>query len=371
MPEKILMALSGGVDSAVAAALLKQAGHELICVTMRICSCDAVVSDENMHHGCYGMDKTADINDAQRVARHLGTPIHVIDLCDAYEKDVLDEVIAGYSHGRTPNPCIYCNPRIKFGALVESAQKAGLQFEHIATGHYAKVEYDSTRRRYLLKKGVDEQKDQSYFLSFLNQGHFKRVLFPLGCYSKPQVRNLAAEMGLPVPDKPESQDFVSGGYHGLLHDIGQPGPIVDAQGCQLGTHRGIAHYTIGQHKGLDMSQHEKLYVVKILPEANTIVVGREEDLFKREFVVRCLNWIAIDAPSSALRAEVKIRSKSLFAEATIEPQVDDVRVIFDVPQKCITPGQAAVFYHDDVVLGAGIIDSVPDESYKIDGGNDA
>jgi len=359
MSKRILIALSGGVDSAVAAALLKQSGHELIGATMQICPCEPVTVSTALRRGCYGVWKGNDIDDARRVALHLNIPFHIIDLCHEYERDVLNEVVLGYSHGRTPNPCVYCNSRIKYGALIESAQKAGLQFDYIATGHYANVEYDVVCGRYLLKKGVDEQKDQSYFLSFLNQKQLGMALFPLGAYSKSQVRRVAAEMGIPVSDKVESQDFVSGGYQTLLHGEEQPGPILDGQGRKIGMHNGIAHYTIGQHKGLSVSTREKLYVTKILPETHTIVVGTEIDLEEREFLVSCLNWIAVDRLSSATRAEIKIRSRAELAMASVNPQGDSARVVFDVPQKRITPGQAAVFYQGTVVLGAGIIDAAP------------
>jgi len=358
MPEKVLIALSGGVDSALAAALLKQAGYDVVGVTMQICACDTEAVDKYARCGCYGSFKADDIADARRVAQYLGIPFHVIDLCREYETEVLTEVISGYSHGLTPNPCIYCNPRIKFGALAQLAQEAGLQFGQIATGHYAKVEYEASCERYLLKKGVDAQKDQSYFLSFLRQEQLGLAIFPLGCYSKPQVRRMAGEMGLPVSNKPESQDFVSGGYHALLDGIGQPGMVVDGYGREIGTHNGIAHYTIGQHKGLNLSVREKLFVTKISPETNTIVVGAESELWRRECLVRCINWIAIDSLSDALRADVKIRSKAELAVATIEPKGDGVLVVFDTPQKSISPGQAAVFYRGDVVLGAGIIDAL-------------
>jgi len=359
MLRRILIALSGGVDSAVAAALLKQSGHELIGVTMQICPCEPATVSTALRRGCYGVWKGNDIDDARRVAQHLAIPFHIIDLCHEYERDVLDEVVLGYSHGRTPNPCVYCNSRIKFGALIDSAQKAGLQFDFIATGHYANIEYDVACGRFLLKKGADAQKDQSYFLSFLNQKQLGVALFPLGSYSKSQVRRMAAELGLPVSDKVESQDFVSGGYQTLLHGEEQQGPILDGQGRKIGVHNGIARYTIGQRKGLNVSTCEKLYVTKILPDTNTIVVGTEIDLEEREFQVSCLNWIAVDRLSCATRAEIKIRSKAELAMASVNPLDDSVSVVFDVPQKCITPGQAAVFYHDTVVLGAGIIDVVP------------
>jgi tRNA-specific 2-thiouridylase len=225
----------------------------------------------------------------------------------------------------------------------------------MATGHYAKVEYDAACRRHLLKKGADVQKDQSYFLSFLNQDQLGQSVFPLGGYNKPQVRRMAADMGLPISHKPESQDFVSGGYRSLL-DIGRPGSVVDGQGHRIGMHNGIEHYTIGQHKRLDIASQKKLYVIKILPETNTVVAGEESDLLQHKLIVHCLNWIAIECLSGAMCVDVKIRSKAEPVAAMIEPLHDGVRVTFDNPQKSVTPGQVAVFYQKDVVLGAGIID---------------
>jgi len=350
------MALSGGVDSSLAAALLTQSGHELIGVTMRICADNRDVVGNNTRHGCYGVGKDRDIDDARCVARYLGMPFHVIDVRREYESEVLERVISGYSHGRTLNPCVYCNQHIKFGALVKAAGKAGLQFTRIATGHYARVEFDAAHGRYLLKKGMDARKDQAYFLSFLDQGQLRRALFPLGSYSKLQVRRMAADIGLPIADKQESQDFVSGGYRSLLTDAVRLGPVVDRQGRQIGRHSGIEHYTIGQHKGLIICSQERWYVVKILPEINTIVAGRETDLYQRELRVCYLNWSAIESLSGATRVDIKIRSKAEPAVAVIEPLGAGVRVVFDIPQKSITPGQVAVFYQGDVVLGAGIID---------------
>ncbi|RJO62516.1 MAG: tRNA 2-thiouridine(34) synthase MnmA [Dehalococcoidia bacterium] len=359
MPEKILVALSGGVDSAVAAAILKKAGHQLTAVTMKICVHEEPSGSPQARHGCYGLGESEDIEDARRVAAYLEIPFHVLDLCREYENEVLSEFISGYEHGRTPNPCVYCNPRIKFGALVEAAEKAELEFQRMATGHYARTEYDTTSHRYLLKRGADPKKDQSYFLAFLNQRQLSRAVFPLGGYTKPQVRQIASEMALPVSDKPESQDFVSGGYQSLLPDS-PPGPVIDKSGRKLGTHSGISRYTIGQHKGLDLPGREKLYVVKILPQENTLVVGGEEDLLHKELTATGLNWIAVEGLSGAARVEAKIRSGAQAAPALLEPLGVDVRVVFDAPQKGITPGQAAVFYQGDVVLGAGIICEVPD-----------
>ena len=360
MPEKILIALSGGVDSAVAAAILQKAGHRIIGVTMKICACEEPSTGSPSRHGCYGPGEGEDIEDARRVAAYLDIPFHVIDLCKEYESQVLSEFISGYKRGRTPNPCVYCNPRIKFGALVEAAEKAGLDFQYIATGHYARTEYDSGRGRYLLKRAVDARKDQSYFLAFLNQRQLSRAIFPLGGYTKPQVRRMAGELSLPVSDKPESQDFVSGGYQSLFVGDEKSGPVVDKAGQILGTHAGISRYTIGQHRGLNLSGGQKLYVIKILPEENTIVAGEEADLLRKELIATGLNWIAVESLSGPVRIEARIRSGAQAAPALLEPQGVDVRVIFEQPQKGITPGQAAVFYDNETVLGAGIINNMPE-----------
>jgi tRNA-specific 2-thiouridylase len=290
------------------------------------------------------------------VAAFLDIPFHVLDLCKEYEAQVLSEFISGYKEGRTPNPCIYCNPRIKFGAMVEAAEKAGLDFQIMATGHYARTEYDPAIARYILKKAIDPKKDQSYFLSFLNQRQLSHVIFPLGGYTKPHVRKIASEMELPVCDKQESQDFVSGGYQSLLPSDLPSGPVTDKAGKILGTHNGISRYTIGQHKGLNLSGQEKLYVTKIVPEESTIVVGPEEDLLRKELVATNLNWIAIERLSSGTNIHAKIRSSGQLVPAWIEPQGCNARVVFESSQKGITPGQAAVFYSGDIVLGAGIID---------------
>lgn len=349
------MALSGGVDSAVAAAILKKAGYELTAVTMKICAHEAPSGSSFARHGCYGPGESEDIEDAGRVAASLDIPFHVLDLCRAYETDVLAEFISGYEHGRTPNPCVYCNPRIKFGAMVEAAEKAGLEFNNMATGHYAMTGFDRASGRYLLKKGIDPKKDQSYFLSFLNQRQLSRAVFPLGGYTKPQVRQMASGMSLPVSDKPESQDFVPGGYHSLLSGEETPGPIIDKKGKVLGTHTGISRYTIGQRRGLNLPANEKLYVIRIIAGENTIMVGAEEDLLRKEFVASGLNWIAFESLREGTRVEARIRSGAQAAPALVEPRDNEARVTFDQPQKCVTPGQAVVFYDGENVLGAGII----------------
>jgi len=352
MNETIMVALSGGVDSSTAAALLKKQGHTLIAVTMRICSCDDTA--DALSRGCYGPGSQKRINDACLVAQSLDIPFHVIDLCHEFRNEVLSRVATDYMGGLTPNPCIYCNQRVKFGALIEHAERIGLRFDRMATGHYANLTYDANHR-FLLKKALDLKKDQSYFLSFLNQGQLSRTLFPLGSYHKQQVRLLASEWGLPVANKPESQDFVFGGYRSLLPEAEEKGPIVDANGKQVGIHDGIAYYTIGQRKGLKLSLAGKYYVTSIIPERNTIVVGLERELYKSRMIVRRLNWIALDNPKEAFCAEVKIRSGASLFPGVVEPIDDGVGVVFNSPQRSITPGQVAVFYSGDIVIGAGVI----------------
>ncbi|MCL2679583.1 MAG: tRNA 2-thiouridine(34) synthase MnmA [Dehalococcoidia bacterium] len=350
---KILVGLSGGVDSATAAALLQRAGHDLTAVTMQICGGGS--GSTLKRRGCYGAGKSGDIDDARKVAAHLGIPFKVLDLSREYEKEVLEEFRAGYAAGRTPNPCVRCNPRIKFGALLDEARAAKLEFDRFATGHYANVEFNAETGRFLLKKATDGKKDQSYFLSFLNQRQISLALFPLGGYAKAQVRKMAAEMGLPVSDKPESQDFASGGCDDIFPNT-PPGPVMDVYGRMLGEHRGISHYTIGQRKGLCIPGGDKLYVVRIVPESNAIIVSDEDALMASTMSVTNLNWIAVEKPAEHIRAEVKIRSSAAPAAALLHsPQADRMAVTFDCPQRGIAPGQAAVFYQDDIVLGAGII----------------
>lgn len=352
---RVIVAMSGGVDSSVAAALLKEEGYEVVGVTMRIWNGEPLPG-RGTRGCCYGPDEE-DIEGARKVAQTLEIPFHVFDLRREYKTEVLDYVLREYLSGRTPNPCIRCNRRVKLDSLVEKAWQAGIGFDYVATGHYARVEWSQSKRRYLLKKASDETKDQSYFLFSLSQVQLGRCLFPLGNRTKKEVRRLASDFDLGMDDRPESQDFIAGGYSSLLRAAARPGPILDRQGSVLGEHRGIPFYTIGQRKGLGISMSKALYVTGIDPERNAIVVGTKEELYGDELVCAQLNWIAIQELRRPTEVKAKIRYSQRETEAVIAPLgKDEVHVEFKEPQMAITPGQAIVFYNRDVVLGGGTIE---------------
>jgi len=352
---KVVVAMSGGVDSSVAAALLKEKGYQVNGVTMKIWDGEAFPV-EGVRHGCYGPGEEEDIEDARKVAQILGIPFHVFDLRQEYKAEVLDYFCHEYLSGRTPNPCLRCNHKVKFDALLRKTQDSGIDFDYFATGHYARVEYNENKHRYLLKKAMDLSKDQSYFISSLSQEQLGRLLFPIGNYTKEEVRKMASDFELGVDNKPESQDFIAGGYSFLI-EAGQPGPILDKQGNVLGEHRGIPFYTIGQRKGLGISSKEPLYVTDIDQEKNAIVVGGKEEVYRDELTASGLNWIAIDKLTRPTDVKAKIRNLHQEAEATVTPLNEDkVYVKFKEPQMAITPGQAVVFYQGDVVVGGGTIE---------------
>jgi tRNA-specific 2-thiouridylase len=354
----IAVGMSGGVDSSVAALLLHKQGHQVIGLTMKIWR-EGAPAPGLKGNACYGPEEKEDIDATKRLCDALGIPHHVIDCSNEYERIVLDYFRGEYRSGRTPNPCIRCNQEVKFGILPAMAKKSGIAFDAFATGHYARVEKDGATGRYLLKNGIDPKKDQSYFIYRLSQEQLGRTLFPLGGLRKEEVRGIAKDAGLPVHDKEESQDFYSGRYSDLIGGENSPGDITDSFGSVLGSHKGIWNYTIGQRKGLGIAYPEPLYVLRIDAENNRIVVGTEAETRKSVFMVTDCAWSAIAGLDAPLSAAVKIRSATHPAEATVEP-VDHstVRVTFIAPHSGITPGQSAVFYKGDIVLGGGIIDRV-------------
>ncbi|UCH33526.1 MAG: tRNA 2-thiouridine(34) synthase MnmA, partial [Armatimonadota bacterium] len=316
----VVVAMSGGVDSSVAAAMLKEQGCEVIGVTMRIWPCDDADDQSYSPRGCCG---PAAVADARRAAGKLGIPHYVFDLRDVFQREVIDPFCDDYAHGRTPNPCILCNRYIKFGALANRARRAGA--ERIATGHYARVERDAAGGRWLLRAGVDQSKDQSYALYSLRQEHLAQALLPLGNLRKTDVRRRARAIGLPVADRPESQELcfiVDDDYPALLRRLlpatANPGAIVDSSGTQLGTHRGIAFYTIGQRRGLGLSgATEALYVVDLDAEANVVVVGPERDLYRTRVLATGANYVSRPAVERPTRLTGKLRYKMTAQPCTV------------------------------------------------------
>jgi len=357
--ETVVVAMSGGVDSSLAASLLKEAGYRVIGMTMRLWS-EADEDPELLpaEDRCCALTAT---NDARRVAEALGIPHYVVNLRDAFYREVVEDFLSAYAQGETPNPCIICNRRLKFGLLWEKARALGA--DYLATGHYARVSYDPGRGRYLLKKGLDPAKDQAYALYTLTQEQLSRTLFPLGELTKEETRRLAQERGLITARKPESQEICfipDNDYRRFLKkrlpEAIKPGPIKDDRGRVLGQHQGLPFYTVGQRKGLGLAAGEPLYVLRLLPEENALVVGKKEEVYHRQLLADHLNFIAIPGLEGPLRVNGKIRYASREAPAVIEPAgPGQLRCRFDEPQWGITPGQSAVFYDGDIVVGGGII----------------
>jgi tRNA-specific 2-thiouridylase len=351
--------MSGGVDSSVAAAILKEEGYQVIGVTMQIWPSDRLADEADRFGGCCGLGA---IEDAKRVAHKLDIPHYVMTFRDVFKQKVIDHFCQEYSVGRTPNPCISCNKYIKFDVLLEKTRRLGADF--VATGHHARIEKDEAEGRYLLKKGIDQRKDQSYVLYPITQEQLGHILLPIGNFTKERVREIARDLELPVATKPESQDICfiqDNDYSRFLQEYipqaVKPGPILDKEGRILGQHRGIPFYTIGQRKRLGISATEPLYVIAIDRERDSIIVGSKREVYGNELTASELNWIAIEGLRQPIRVKAKIRYLHKEAEVVITPlNGDRVCIKFEEPQMAITPGQAAVFYDGDIVLGGGMIE---------------
>lgn len=352
--KKVIVAMSGGVDSSVAAAFLKEKGYEVIGMTAQF------YTDTNG----YSFPSEKDIKDAQRVAEKLEIPHYIINAEDEFKSKVIEYFVSEYRSGRTPNPCVVCNKEIKFGFLLEKAKQMG--GEYLATGHYAVITHDNTTRKRLLKRGRESGKDQSYFLARLSQEKLQNIFFPVGSFSKAKIRNLAERFGLLVFNKNESQDvcFIRDGrisrfienYSGLQS---LEGSIVDEDDNFLGFHKGITGYTIGQRRGLGIAVGKPVFVNRIDAATNTVVVGDGESLYNSDFICTNAHWISVSKINKSIKVEVRIRFAHRPRPAELIPMKDGkMRIVFEKPQRAITPGQLAVFYNGEVVIGSAWIDKI-------------
>ena len=358
MCAKVAVAMSGGVDSSTAAWILKQAGHDLIGVTMKLFdNGDVGVEGES---SCCSLD---DVEDARAVARQLGFPFYVFNFSRQFHHQVMDRFACAYERGETPNPCIDCNRYLKFGALLQRAKE--LDRDYVATGHYVRLSYDRGSGRWLLRKALHPEKDQSYVLYNLTQEQLSHSLFPLGGLSKDEIRAMAAQQGLINAKKHESQDicFVPDGDYAafIRRHTGKTyphGPFLDQEGHVLGEHTGIVGYTVGQRRGLGVSSNRgRLYVKQVRPEDNAVVLSDNAALFSTALTACDVNWIPFDRLNTPLRLRAKIRYRMAEQPCTVEQTAPDrVRVVFDRPQRAVTPGQAVVFYDGDLVVGGGVIE---------------
>ncbi len=349
MVKKVVVGLSGGVDSSVAAAVLHRQGYEVVGLTLWLMKGKGQCCSEGMV-------------DAASLCEQLGIPHEIVDSRDLFQSHIVDYLVTGYGEGVTPLPCSQCNKAVKFTPMLNYAQET-LGIDQIATGHYARIRYDATSGRYQLLRAVDLHKDQSYFLYDLSQEVLATVLFPLGEQTKTETRRIATEFGLSVADKPDSQDLCLVESHGSMRDFlnkyiaEKEGEIVDLSGKVLGKHQGIHHYTIGQRKGLGIAAPDPLYVVKLDPVMNRVIVGDRDSAGSLDCSVTRLNWVSITEPTAPIRCEVQVRYRSSPVVVSVIPlEHDRVKLVFAEPQFGITPGQAAVFYDGEMLLGGGIIE---------------
>jgi tRNA-specific 2-thiouridylase len=357
--ERVVVGMSGGVDSSVAAALLVTAGHDAVGVTMRVWPWRESEEATSRFGSCCGSEA---VDDARRVAAALGIPYYLLNMADEFDRAVIGPFAESYRRGRTPVPCVACNADLKFGTLLARAQ--AWDAAAVATGHYARVAHDAARDRWVLRRARDARKDQSDFLWPLTQAQLAAARFPVGELTKDEVREHARRLGLATADKPESQEicFVPDGDYAAFVERQAPaadrsGPILDRDGRRLGEHAGIHRYTVGQRKGLGVTSPRPLYVLSVHPETRAVVVGEQAALDGAKLLGKKVNWLSVPPPCRPLRARVKVRYRHLEAAATVTPLPHRrVEVHFDEPQRAITPGQAAVFYDGDVCLGGAWIE---------------
>jgi len=366
-PQTIAVAMSGGVDSSTVAAMLRAEGHNIVGLTMQLWNQRRLAGHPGMPEAvqgrCCSLD---DVYDARRVAETIGIPYYVVNQEERFERDVVRPFVEEYLSGRTPIPCSLCNNHLKFDQLLIVARQIGA--DAVATGHYAKVEFDELGGRWLLRRPTDLAKDQTYFLFGLTQEQLSRTLFPLGGMTKPEVRELARQHGLALAEKPDSQEicFVPGGDYknfldAYLGERGEAlpdtsGELVTTNGETIGEHSGIHNFTVGQRKGLGVATGTPLYVIQIKGDSRQVIVGGQEELYSRTLRAHRLNWISVDDLREPLRVSIKIRHRHQAAVAVIERSGSgQILATFDEPQRAITPGQAAVFYNGDVVVGGGWI----------------
>ncbi len=351
---RVVVGMSGGVDSSVTAALLKRAGHDVMGVTLNVWPDLPNMPEMQREDACCALGA---VEDARRVADKLDIPYYVLNFREVFEDRVIKDFVQTYASGRTPNPCIRCNQFIKFDALLAKARQLG--FAYVATGHYARIEHGEPNR---LRKAADLTKDQSYVLYVMTQERLGAALMPLGAFSKSDTRKMAAQMGLSVANKPESQDICFVPFKRYTEfielyapEVLQPGPIVDQSGAVVGEHRGVALHTIGQRRGLGIAAGQPLFVTELRADSNTVVVGGPEALLRPSCTLDEVNWLSEPAPESPLRAMAKARYRAAEVPCTVMREGAGLRVDFDEPQKAITPGQALVLYDGEYVVGGGTI----------------